>query len=407
MVRAARTPFESLLHSLSYSDFLAHVSIHPIHPAQRSTHRSLITTKSLSTGEVILRIPPEHLLSSSLGRSTDAIRVIIDAAPDNVPDAKSNAAALQLVIIYNFRMHGMKEWVAFLPDEITTPTTADGNLIEEYLCNTPLLPAVTTIRTQLREVYDKWIHPVTHAPSFSSSSLAKITYEEFLRAHAIVESRAFKLESDTVIAPLADMMNHSPVHNAMVRPWRIDDIDGISQAGIEVVAMTDLKEGEEILIRYGELSNWQLLLHWGFCLPLESNPFERLDLCLEQPEDARYIVVLALQGIDQLEFSLSYSDPLPDKMVAACRILVADDEELKEGAKRNWGFMATERNERMMIDVLRRLITALRPSEEEMVDGVLQPSEPTLEFWCTLYQRGIHKMIKRSLRQVSVLEESI
>lgn len=124
------------------------------------------------------------------------------------------------------------------------------------------------------------------------------TYEEFSLALAVVHSRTFSVPAKDrrggvvrLLMPLVDMLNHSgdvDVSMSADRPMAASDViatdavrwDCIAKIGGEfemiVSATRDIIKGEEITLSYGERSNDDFFLYYGFVPP--RNPHDSVQL---------------------------------------------------------------------------------------------------------------------------------
>ncbi|WPT17803.1 Actin-histidine N-methyltransferase [Picochlorum sp. SENEW3] len=124
------------------------------------------------------------------------------------------------------------------------------------------------------------------------------TYEEFSHALAVVHSRTFSVPAKDrrggvvrLLMPLVDMLNHSgdvDVSMSADRPMAASDIiatdavrwDCVAKIGGEfemiVSATRDIIQGEEITLSYGERSNDDFFLYYGF-VPVR-NPHDSVQL---------------------------------------------------------------------------------------------------------------------------------
>jgi hypothetical protein len=93
----------------------------------------------------------------------------------------------------------------------------------------------------------------------------------FIKYRIIVDSRAFtyekKNEFEVGLVPYADLFNHSYSSNIY---WYFDD----TKKAFIVQAFEDIKSNSEIFFSYGEKSNIQLVIHYGFSL--KNNPYSDL-----------------------------------------------------------------------------------------------------------------------------------
>jgi hypothetical protein len=137
-----------------------------------------------------------------------------------------------------------------------------------------------------RRQLDKTIHLVSSAwaslpPTAASSQL---TREEFDWAISIVHSRTFGTAGKAggvgvrMLVPLVDMLNHSGDQDLSSStsapvPTATDNVrwDLVSKIGGEffmvLTATRDIKQGEELLLSYGERGNADFFEHYGFIPP--------------------------------------------------------------------------------------------------------------------------------------------
>eukprot|EP00210_Caulerpa_lentillifera_P002162 g2076.t1 len=90
-------------------------------------------------------------------------------------------------------------------------------------------------------------------------------------ALAIVSSRAFRLEETCAsMLPLIDICNHSFEANCKVQ------LLNKHQGDVKLIATNDIKDGEPLMLNYGNLGNDELLLDYGFFV--KDNPFDYIEL---------------------------------------------------------------------------------------------------------------------------------
>jgi hypothetical protein len=136
-----------------------------------------------------------------------------------------------------------------------------------------------------------------HATSAWDSSFSSFcNFQQFLWATTTLDSRGFRVlvdgEATTVLAPLADMLNHS--FQGQIVSKRFDS----HRRELLLSAQGPIEPGE-LLTSYGELDNGRLLLFYGFCD--EDNPHDRVELQLELPDgdplaEAKMAALSALGG---------------------------------------------------------------------------------------------------------------
>ncbi|KAM3413197.1 hypothetical protein ACQJBY_004397 [Aegilops geniculata] len=103
-------------------------------------------------------------------------------------------------------------------------------------------------------------------------------HERFLWAVSIVQSRCFNLnmrmgafiQDANVLAPYADMLNHSPDANCFLH-WRFKD----RMLEVMIKAGHAIKKGDEMTIDYMSAVNSTLMQRYGFSSP--TNPWEHIN----------------------------------------------------------------------------------------------------------------------------------
>ncbi|PXF46051.1 N-lysine methyltransferase SETD6 [Gracilariopsis chorda] len=237
---------------------------------------------------------------------------------------------------------------------------ADGG--ERFIDGARALWRCVALRAELTEMYHSWFIPyaVRAYPRLFPPHIC--TFHLFQYAHSVIESRSFRIQHLTMLAPFADMANHAPAHtqlcNAKVRGYAFQHDPTI---GLELYASRPIAPGEQICISYGALKNWQLLLHYGFALA--DNPDDGIDVSLQAPEQTMVATTLVLHlalGYTDLDFTLTLGDPLPQEMLIALRIIVLNDEERSQAATTDFTKLVSDRNERGVLQYLRSLLDALR-----------------------------------------------
>jgi len=160
-------------------------------------------------------------------------------------------------------------YIQLLPNKYTTPLFHQENYVE----NTSVFYLTETMRQSMTEVCDR----------INSNTF---TLEDFLWSYTTIDSRAFKLtEFGTILIPLADLANHVSF---------IDE-ENLSSMGIDKqtnrfilkVKNKKINNEDELCLKYNsELSNWQLLLYYGFTI--ENNPYDSILLELKIDQNDTY-----------------------------------------------------------------------------------------------------------------------
>ncbi|CAN7094105.1 unnamed protein product [Brassica rapa subsp. narinosa] len=173
-------------------------------------------------------------------------------------------------------------------------------------------------------------------------------------ALSAVSTRAFRLHGNRKVVqggssdhvpmmlPLIDMCNHSFSPNVRI----IQEQDGSdSNTLVKVVAETQVKENDQLLLNYGCLSNDSFLLDYGFVV--ESNPYDTIELNYDEglldaaslavgfasgkfsspaPWQHQLLFQLNLAGkMPNLKVTLGGQETVDGRLLAAIRILLSGE----------------------------------------------------------------------------------
>ncbi|KAF3068529.1 Histone-lysine N-methyltransferase setd3 [Trichoderma lentiforme] len=159
--------------------------------------------------------------------------------------------------------------------------------------------------------------------------LDKFTIADYKWALCSFWSRAMDFalpdgKSLRVLAPFADMLNHSP------EVMQCHAYDPLSRS-LSVLAGKDYEVGDQVSIFYGSIPNNRLLRLYGFVMP--ENPNDSYDLVLSTHPMAPFYEqkqkLWALAGLDSIStISLTLTDPLPKHVLQYLRIQRLDESDL-------------------------------------------------------------------------------
>lgn len=400
--------------------------------SQKETYRWLEATKSIKSGSLLIRIPSTHLITTKTARNAPYVNDILSRAAEDgldarLPNAMEDSAAVMLFLLAELSKGDAsfwRPWFQSLPTYFSTPLIVEADRVDEMLDGTPALPFIQILRAELRELYDEWFvpyalnkHPKVFDPNLCS-------YEFFLYAHAIFESRAFIINGLTVLAPFADMANHAPREsvacNARVRGWAMEESpDAI---GLELyVGDRDISAGEEIRICYGSLANWELLVHFGF-VDSTPNPDDSVVIQLEAEGDddpkeemRRLLILQVVCGERAFDFPLTLDDPLPTDLVKCARILLLEGSEMDGGIRTNYDEIVSQRNEGAVVVRLRDLIDSISVEHHlekgADIDGGENSEDDRLakqlQEHCNRYIVSIAEITRRASVAIDALESGI
>lgn len=213
-----------------------------------------VASKTLSKESTALRIPSTQVFSLK------SIPPLIAAAGQR--EACDAHAQLALGLAYE-RVNPMSrfaDWIKLLPSTFAN-----------VLWFTPLqLELISS--TFFAYIAQSWLddlncmqRAVEHIPDRTRSA-HKADLEDFRWALSIVKTRGFAFEGtheSTMLIPLADFWNHDVVANVRTASFAED--------ALRFVATRDIMLGEELCIDYGQSSNLEFMVRYGF--RIEENPY--------------------------------------------------------------------------------------------------------------------------------------
>lgn len=398
--------------------------MHNVKIEERSSgNRGLFATQPLSPGTAFLRIPASLLITCKKARQQPHIVAIFEAVKatgldQSIPDATSDSAALLLFVMAEFVKGPSSRWYAWfksLPSVFWTPVTIDEDFAEDLLTGTTLLTLANTLRQEIQEMYDDWFVPfaMNEYPHIYPSEKCKLS--SFMYVHCVIDSRAFKIDDVTILAPFADMANHrslnSPARNAKVRGWLLDEAP--HELGLEMhVTDRSVSAGEELCISYGALANWQLLLHYGFTI--QNNSEDSIMLSLQVPDDdspqlhTRKMLFLNMnmQGDLDVHHTLSITNPLPLDLLASARLLLLNEEEGEGVTVQNANFSKriSVRNENAVVANLTSLLEAMLSGFDLFEDGDGEGlQQDSFAWFCRTYVHGQADILEKTMQALKNL----
>jgi hypothetical protein len=251
---------------------------------KRSQHDwSVIATQPIYKGQTILKLPLE--LTIGIENSDEPIQPLLKYLPNNL---------WQLAL-------GLK-----LLAETNSPNSASfyQPYIDTLPAQFPLIPLFYSPEDQAQLQYPTLLNQIklrakllaqlakkeeirTAINEVASSSSQKVI-NEMAWAMSASSSRAFNFSAENSTAdpltsrrllPLIDMLNHSFSHNCKIISLAEPTADNIQRFYLQLECSSDIDKGEELTINYGNLTNDNFLLNYGFIC--DENPFDTLELSLD------------------------------------------------------------------------------------------------------------------------------
>ncbi|KAJ2028404.1 hypothetical protein GGI03_001668 [Coemansia sp. RSA 2337] len=219
-----------------------------------------------------------------------------------------------------------KPYIDILPLEFHTPLQFNEEELK-FLRGTPAEFAVEERREGYREQYRAALELVPE----SVIPRDVLTFENYLWAMTVLSSRSFSKDlmegslcvltaESEVLMPLLDMTNHYPRTPVT---WTICD-DGVGFSNFSAI-----EASQEIVNDYGQKSNEELMMGYGFCVP--QNPLSCFHIKLNYSQDPLVEAkerILAAAGLTKSHDQYIRASELPIDLLPVLRVMVMTDVDL-------------------------------------------------------------------------------
>ncbi|KAL6807578.1 SET domain-containing protein [Trichoderma sp. SZMC 28013] len=286
------------------------------------TGRGARALRRFKQGERILTIPGDCLWTVEHAYSDPLLGPVLRSTQP--PLSVENTLAIYLLFS---GYDGLRSHVATLPASYSSSIFFEEDELE-VCAGTSLYTITKQLEQRIEDDYKGLIMRVLglHPDLFP---LDKFTIADYKWALCSLWSRAMDfvlpdVKSLRVLAPFADMLNHSP---EVKQCHAYDPLSG----SLSVLAGKDCEVGDQVSIFYGSIPNNRLLRLYGFVMP--DNPNDSYDLVLSTHPMAPFYgkkqKLWALAGLDSIStISLTLTDPLPKGVLQYLRIQRLDEADL-------------------------------------------------------------------------------
>jgi len=277
-----------------------------------SSGRGLLARRDINDGDNLLKVPIKLCMTKASARKA--------LGKDALPREINEYLAVACHLIHERHVLGEKSfwkpYIDVLPEtEEVNPTFTWSDDDLAFLNGSPVIAATKSLQMKLRREYDSLLGGEDGLCNRFPDRFPKehYTYENWIWAFTMLFSRAIRLrslaEGETLaMVPYADLINHSPFSQAY-----IDAQEGgdwlFSSGEEEVILYADrgYRRMEQVYISYGQKSNAELLLLYGFAV--ERNPYNSVDVTVA-------IAPLTESFVKELNDDSIPIDPLAEEKVA-------------------------------------------------------------------------------------------
>ncbi|XP_046360265.1 N-lysine methyltransferase setd6-like [Haliotis cracherodii] len=250
----------------------------------------MVAVADIEKGETLFVIPRKMLLTPS----TCGIAKLLEEGSAEL-QSSSGWIPLLITLMYEYN-NPQSRWRTYLdvcPDfkELTLPMFWTQSEREELLKGTGVIEAVDRDLVNITHDFKKLVQPFIQkhkdvfGPLYDDIEFYKkivafvmaYSFTEPVKMDGEEEDEADTVTSPPMMVPLADILNHVAKNNANLE---------FEKDCLKMVAISDIKKGEEIFNTYGQVANWHLLHMYGFAEPHPNNHYDTVDIPLRLVLDA-------------------------------------------------------------------------------------------------------------------------
>jgi len=327
-----------------------------------SSGRGLLARRSINDGDELLKIPYDLCITRKSARKA--------LGKDALQEGINEYLAIACQLIHEKYVLGSESffdpYIGVLPEvEEVNPTFTWPDEDLSFLEGSPVVAATRSLQMKLRREYDDLLsNPDTGLiAKFPDRFPAEhYTYENWVWAFTMLFSRAIRLRNLQVgerlaMVPYADLINHSAFSQAFIDAR--ESGDWLFKSGEEEIILyadRGYRQMEQVYISYGQKSNAELLLLYGFAL--ERNPYNSVDVTVsisprtaevaaanegveEDPLAQEKIDFLSAVGREQTVDFPCYADRYPIEMLEYLRLMMMTPEDTRGKALEEFDFSRT------------------------------------------------------------------
>jgi len=278
--------------------------------------RGLIARKQTTQGEAVLQIPMRLVMTKEKAVKELGAELI---------EPLGEYIALALLLVHERAKGDASMWAPYI--DLLPSTEEVGQSFtwgEEELAllqGSPVVESTRSFQAKLRAEYETVQQLSSAYPQVLPSDVH--TWEAFEWAMSMLFSRGINLREIETLAlvPYADLINHSPYAQTF---FMLGSIPLSSEKEVVLYGDRAYARNDQVLVSYGQKSNQELLLLYGFVI--DRNLFDQVDLRVAvDPSDPRYdekAAFLRSQGLNtEMAFPLlidRYSSELMEFLRLCC-----------------------------------------------------------------------------------------
>jgi len=277
--------------------------------------RGLIARKAIDNGEAIIKIPTRCIMTKAKGAKILGKRIISDSLGEYL--------SLSMLLIHERSLGPASFWapyIAILPTAEEVGQTWVWDEADLQLLNGSNVVATTvSLRNKLYSDYELLVATVLEPNRLDKSVFS---WEAFKWAMSMLFSRAINLrETDELsLVPYADLLNHSPYINCF---FKYEPIPFSDERLVILNSDRPYSANDQVLISYGQKSNAELVLLYGFVV--DRNVFDEVEIEVGLMEDdPRYeekASFLKMQGLPTKKTFPLVIDRFTEELIQFMRVI--------------------------------------------------------------------------------------
>jgi len=241
--------------------------------------RGLIARKELTQGQEIVKVPSKLLLTRKTAQR--------ELGSSIVPDSLNEYLALALLLIHERSLGQQSFWASYIRILPTAEEVGQTWLWNEddlaLLEGSGILASTASLRAKIEREYAALLADILQPNGLDESVFS---LEAFQWAMSMLLSRAIDLREtgELALVPYADLLNHSPYCSAY---FFYNEVPFSKEREVVLYADRSYAKNDQVLISYGQKSNAELLLLYGFVV--DRNLFDEVEVTISlDPTDPRY-----------------------------------------------------------------------------------------------------------------------
>jgi len=296
---------------------------------QEPSGRGMLARYDIKEGDELFCLPLEITLNKKAAQKEFGKSIIHDGL--------SEYFAIAILLIKE-RSKGAdsfwKPYIDVLPSlEEVNPTVVWSEDELAALEGSPLVSATLSLRLKLQKEFETLQQDIfSKHPDLFPPEVFNL--DSYRWAFVILFSRAICLNGleggpQVALVPYADLFNHNPFASSFIDAQSKGGWFTETKEEVVVYADRSYKKFEQVFISYGQKSNLELLLLYGFAL--DRNPYNAVDLTVVLPESDPLFegkrAFLATKGLKpEMEFPV-YNDRYPDELLQFLRLVCLTPEQ--------------------------------------------------------------------------------